>query len=120
MILTLLTILCVFLIGVSVLGGNSFRPVKNAVGVVVTPIQKGLSQLGSFLGSLTENVSSASQLRADNEALQAQVDTLTAENSKLVLDKEELSRLRELLDLSETYDDYETTGAHVISKDSGN
>ena len=119
-ILTLLTIVCAVLIGASFLGSSTLKPLKNAVGVVVTPIQSGISQLGNFLGSLTENVSSAGDLRSENEALQEQVDILTAENSQLVLDKEELSRLRELLDLADTYDDYETTGAHVISKDSGN
>lgn len=119
-ILTLLTILCVFLIGVSIVNGSAFSPVRNIVGVIVMPVQKGINQLGRYLGSITENVSSSSELRAENEALKEQLDTLTAENSKLVLDKEELSRLRELLELSETYADYKTTGAHVISKDSGN
>ena len=119
-ILTLLTILCVFLIGVSIVNGSAFSPVRNIVGVIVMPVQKGINQLGRYLGSITENVSSSSELRAENEALKEQLDTLTAENSKLVLDKEELSRLRELLELSETYADYKTTGVHVISKDSGN
>ena len=119
-VLILLTILCAVLIGASLLGSNTLKPVKNAVGLIVTPVQRGISQLGEYLGSLTENVSSASQLRAENEALKQQVDTLTAENSQLVLDKEELSRLRELVDLADTYAEYETIGAHVISKDSGN
>ena len=48
------------------------------------------------------------------------MDTLTAENSQLVLDKEELTRLRELFDLSGQYADYDQVGARVISKDSGN
>ena len=119
-VLILLTVLCAVLIGASLLGSNTLKPVKNAVGIVVTPVQRGISMLGEYLGSLTENVSSASQLRAENEALKQQVDTLTAENSQLVLDKEELSRLRELVDLADTYAEYETIGAHVISKDSGN
>ena len=48
------------------------------------------------------------------------MDTLTAENSKLVLDKEELERLQELLDLKEEYSEYDSVGARVISKGSGN
>ena len=48
------------------------------------------------------------------------MDQLTAENSQLVLDQEELDRLRELFDLSGQYSDYEQIGARVIAKDSGN
>ena len=45
---------------------------------------------------------------------------MTEENTQLVQDKEELTRLRELLSLDEQYDDYEKVGARVIAKESGN
>ena len=48
------------------------------------------------------------------------MDTLTEENSQLVQDKEELTRLRELYDLDQQYTDYEKVGARVIAKESGN
>ena len=116
----LFSVLCAFLIIVSLIGPESTGVVHRAAGVVMTPIQKGINTFGGWLGSITENFRDAAALREENEELRERVDTLTAENSQLVLDKEELSRLRELVDLSKTYEDYETIGAHVISKDSGN
>ena len=114
-----LSAVCVFLIAVSLIGsGNSV--VHRMTAVVVTPLQKGINTFGGWLGALTNNFADSASMRAENEELKAQVDTLTAENSQLVLDKAELTRLRDLLGLSETYTDYEMVGAHVISKDSGN
>ncbi len=119
-VIILLSILCALLIIVSLTGQETTGVVHQAAGVIVTPIQKGINTFGSWLGSITENFRDSAALRVENEELKARVDTLTSENSQLVLDKEELSRLRELVQLSDTYADYETIGAHVISKDSGN
>lgn len=118
--LTLLSIFCIALIAVSFLKEFVISPVRGATGILVTPIQKGMNGIGSWISSLTVNFSDAASLREENAALQEKVDTLTAENSQLVLEKEELSRLRQLLELSEQYSDYEKVGARVISKDSGN
>ena len=118
--LTLLSIFCIALIAVSFLKESVISPVRGATGILVTPIQKGRNGIGSWISSLTVNFSDAASLREENAALQEKVDTLTAENSQLVLEKEELSRLRQLLELSEQYSDYEKVGARVISKDSGN
>ncbi len=118
--ITILTVVCVVLIGISVLNESITGPVRSVTGLITTPIQKGISTFGEWLTHVTVNLSDTSSLREENEALQKQVDTLTAENSQLLLNKEELERLRELLALSEQYADYETVGAHVISKDAGN
>ncbi len=119
-ILTFLSVVCAALIALSVFQDRLPSAVRNVTAVVTVPVQKGLYSFGTWITGLSGNFTDASVLREENEALQAQVDTLTAENSQLVLDKEELSRLRELLDLADTYSEYETIGAHVISKDSGN
>ena len=118
--LILLSILCIALIAVSFLKESAVSPVRQATGIFITPVQKGINGLGSWISGLTVNFSDAASLREENAALQEKVDTLTAENSQLVLEKEELSRLRQLLELSEQYNDYEKVGARVISKDSGN
>ena len=118
--ITMLSILCVLLIGISVLNDRITGPVRSITGMITTPIQKGISGFGQWLSQVTENLSDTSSMREENETLKKQVDTLTAENSQLLLDKEELERLRKLLELSEQYADYETVGAHVISKDAGN
>lgn len=119
-LITILTIICVILIGVSLLRPGTAAPVRSVTGIIVTPVQKGISVLGHWLSGFNGNLADVNMLRDENEQLREQVDTLMAENSQLVLDKEELDRLRVLLDLADEYSDYETVGAHVISKDAGN
>lgn len=115
-----LSILCTGLIAVSFVESDAVSPIRQASGFVITPIQKGINGFGSWLSGLTDNFEDAVSLRKENEELQAKVDTLTEENTQLVQDKEELTRLRELLSLDEQYDDYEKVGARVIAKESGN
>ncbi len=118
--LIILSLICIALIIVSIVGSRAVSPVTGITGMIVTPIQKGMNKLGAFLSGFSENMTDAAALREENAQLQVQVDSLTAENSKLVLNKEELDRLQELLALKEQYTDYDTVGAHVISKGSGN
>ena len=118
--LIILSLICIVLIGISIIGSSVTSPVTGFTGMIITPIQKGMNQLGAFLSGFSSNMTDAAQLREENTQLQNQVDTLKAENSKLVLNKEELNRLQELLELKEQYSDYDAIGAHVISKGSGN
>ncbi|MCR5161229.1 MAG: rod shape-determining protein MreC [Lachnospiraceae bacterium] len=119
-LITVLTIICIVLISVTLLRPGTAAPVRSVTGIIVTPVQKGISVLGHWLSGFNGNLADVNMLREENEQLKEQVDTLMAENSQLVLDKEELDRLRVLLDLADEYSDYEKVGAHVISKDSGN
>ena len=118
--LIILSLICIALIVISIVGSSAVSPVTGFTGMVITPIQKGMNQLGAFLSGFSSNMTDAAALREENAQLQNQVDTLKAENSKLVLNKEELNRLQSLLELKEQYTDYDTVGAHVISKGSGN
>lgn len=115
-----LTVFCAALITLSIVFPEGTGPVSSAVKLVVTPLQKSMNSFGNYLSGLSSNLESSASLKEENKALQEKVDTLTAENSKLVLDKEELERLQTLLDLKNEYSDYDTVGANVISKDSGN
>ena len=118
--LIILSLICIVLIAISIMGSSAASPVTGFTGMIITPIQKGMNQLGVFLSGFSANMTDAAALREENVQLQNQVDTLKAENSKLVLNKEELNRLQNLLELKEQYTDYDTVGAHVISKGSGN
>ena len=119
-VITILSLLCIAMVAVSVIDPAVTGPVYTVTGFVINPIRKGISSLGKMITNLTDNLTDSAAVRSENEALHEQVDTLTQENSQLLLDKEELERLRELLDLSERYADYPTVGAHVISRDAGN
>lgn len=118
--LVILSLICIVLIGISIVGSQAASPVTGFTGMIITPIQKGMNQFGAFLSGFSDNMTDAATLREENAQLQTQVDNLKAENSKLVLNKEELNRLQDLLELKEQYTDYDTVGAHVISKGSGN
>lgn len=115
-----LSIFCAALIVVSFLDNDIVSPVKQVSGFLITPIQKGINGFGSWLSGLTDNFDDAVTLRAENEELQARVDSLTEENSRLIQDREELLRLRELFDLDAQYDEYEKVGARIIARESGN
>ena len=115
-----LSIFCVLLIVVSFLDSSATAPVKQVSGFIITPVQKGINGFGSWLSGLTDNFEDAENLRTENKELKEKVDTLTAENSQLIQDREELLRLRELYDLDKQYDDYEKVGARIIAKESGN
>lgn len=118
--LVILSLICIALITISIIGARTVSPVTGFTGMIITPIQNGMNQLGTFLSGFSENLTDAATLREENAQLQVQVDSLKAENSKLVLNKEELNRLQNLLELKEQYTDYDTVGAHIISKGSGN
>lgn len=119
-LLIVLSVLCTALILVSFVDSDLVAPVKQVSGFLITPIQKGINGFGSWLSGLTENFDDAVSLRAENEELQARVDSLTEENTQLLQDREELLRLRELFELDEQYDEYEKVGARIIAKESGN
>ena len=118
--ITILSAMCILLIAVSLIDPAVAGPFYTVTGIVVNPMRKGLSAFGEWVVSLSENMTDASSLREENSALHQQIDQLTAQNSQLLLDREELKRLRKLLDLSEQYSDYDTVGARVISKNTGN
>ena len=56
----------------------------------------------------------------ENQALQEQVDDLTAQNSQLTQDLDELDRLQELYALDQQYSEYDKVAAEVIAMDDEN
>lgn len=114
-----LSVLCIFMIGITSINGKLLNPLRSAVGYVLVPIQTGINTVG---GSIYREVSNVKKLRtalADNEKLQAQVDELTEENTKLRSEQLELERLRSLYELDLQYTQYQKVGARIIAKDSG-
>ena len=116
----MLSVICILLMGINAIESSVTQPLRHLSAFIVVPVQTGITRLGSWISSMTGNLSDVTTLREENQQLKERVDTLTAENSQLVLDKEELQRLRELLTLADDYADYPTVGARVISRGSGN
>jgi rod shape-determining protein MreC len=61
-----------------------------------------------------DSLKKLSEVMAENEELQKQVDSLTSELNTIILEQYELDNLRELYDLDQKYPGYEKVAANVI------
>ncbi len=119
-LLFILTIICAGTI-ILTFNTNIFSGSLNTVvGYVVIPFQNGISSVGGWLSNRSEELVQIRSLLAENEALRAQIDDLTIENTILQQDRYELTNLRELYQLDSQYEGYEKMGARIIAKDTGN
>ena len=119
-LLLILTILCTLLMLVT-FGTDVFnRPLNTAVGYVVVPFQQGIAKLGGWLSNRSEELVQIRSLLEENARLKEEIAALKEENVLLQQDKYELTSLRELIDLSDRYGEYNKVGARIISRDSGN
>ena len=117
LILFFLSLFCGIMIIVSFALEFTDSPVKDVVGVVLTPIQSGINHVGGWFSGKMDYFEDNLKLAAQNEELQSQVDQLNVENTQLLQDKDELNSLRDLYELDHKYETYEKVGARVISKD---
>ena len=117
LILFFLSLFCGIMIIASFALEFTNSPLKDAVGVVLTPIQSGINQAGGWFSGKMDYFEDNLKLVAQNEELQSQVDQLTVENTQLLQDKDELNSLRDLYELDHKYETYEKVGARVIAKD---
>lgn len=118
-ILIILTAFCFAMILLSFTTDMGRGPLKYIAGYVITPIQNGVNTVGNWIADKGAYFQSSQDLVTENRDLQAKVDSLTAENSQLQQEKEELDRLRKLYELDEQYD-YEKVGARIIANETGN
>jgi rod shape-determining protein MreC len=100
--------------------GEKLSPVKEAVGSVITPMQRGINTVGTSISDRMESFQKINDLLKENKKLKDQVDSLSNENQILIQDKSELDSLRELYKLDKKYADYPKVAARVISKESNN
>ena len=117
LILFFLSLFCGIMIIASFALEFTNSPLKDAVGVVLTPIQSGINQVGGWFSGKMDYFEDNLKLVSENEELKSQVDQLTVENTQLLQDKDELNSLRDLYELDHKYETYEKVGARVIAKD---
>ena len=116
----IMTVICIGLIGLAASSRFSFAPLQQGAGYVISPFQKGINVMGSWLRDQTSGFQDAKKLQKENEELEEKVASLTEENNKLLEDQEELHRLTKLYVLDQDYTQYDKVAAQVISKDPGN
>ncbi len=114
-----LTLLCVFLIGVSSLREGIMDPLRTGVGYLLVPIQSGVNAVGAGIYKDLTDYGKLKTALSEKEELERRVGELIEENNRLQAGQQELNRLRELYQLDQEYMQYETIGARVIAKDSG-
>lgn len=119
-LLFVLTCLCTVLMALTFSTDVFNQPLNTAVGYVVVPFQQGISKVGSWLSGRKDELVQIRQLLEENVRLQQQLDEVLLENTQLQQEKAELSRLRELYQLDNQYDEYHKVGARIIARDSGN
>ena len=119
-ILLILTMVCLLLIGASVAFEEVLTPLRFITGVTITPMQKGINAVGSWVTDKIDMLADIRDLQAENEELRSQLDAYQSENKMIMSDTNELNDLRKLYELDSRYPDYEKVAANVISKDSGN
>ena len=113
-----LTILCVFMIAVTSIRGSLLNPLRNAVGALLVPIQSGINAVG---GGIYKEVSAMTELRqalSENEKLQAQVDELTEENTRLRSEEQEYQDSGSFTSWIRIIWSTNKVGARIIAKDS--
>lgn len=118
-VLLILIVICGLLLGIERFT-DSKGPLSLVGNYTIVPMQKGISYVGRFLSDLTDNFKTMDELKAENEELQAKVDDLTIDNTRLRQEQYELERLQELYKLDQNYADYEKVGAHVIANNGTN
>lgn len=113
-ILIALTAICLIFISTSFFTDKLVAPLRDAVSMVVVPLQKGMNNLGLWTYDKYTTLQEISVVLDENKELKGKVDDLTEENNQLRQDTYELSRLRELYELDEKYPGYTKVGARII------
>lgn len=115
-----LSVLCLILIFISFKYSEAVAPAKTLVGRVMTPMQKGINEVGSFIHSKVELFNSVEDLTEENNTLKEEINQLKQDNNNLLQDKYELETYRKLYKLDQDYKSYPKVAAHVISRDPNN
>lgn len=113
-ILIALTAICLIFISTSFFTDKLVAPLRDAVSMVVVPLQKGMNNLGLWTYDKYTTLQEISVVLDENKELKSKVDDLTEEKNQLRQDTYELSRLRELYELDEKYPGYTKVGARII------
>ena len=93
-------------------------PVRNVVGSVLVPVQKGLNYTGTSAYNWVIELRNLDIAYRENRNLRERIAALEEENNRLTSDTLELRRLRELYSLDQNYMQYPKVAARVIAKDS--
>jgi len=107
--------MCFVLMIITYIGKGVIDPVKDYVNVLLVPVEKGVNTVGVSVAKTIDEFYHLKNVSKENEELKQQIKDLSDENNKLLNNKEELYRLRDLYVLDEQYD-YPKVAARVIGR----
>ncbi|MGP1611880.1 MAG: rod shape-determining protein MreC [Catonella sp.] len=116
----ILAVLCMVLLVASYRFSDKLGPVKTVAGDLITPMQVGINEVGSYFTAKLDYLKNVDDLLAKNKELTEKLDKVNYENKLLIQGKYELDDFRKLYNLDQTYADYPKVAARVISKDTNN
>ena len=115
-----LALVCFVLVVLSFRFSDSFVSVKTTVGNAVTPMQKGINTVGTYLTDKLDYLTAKGDLIEENKALKARIDELSYDNKILAGENSNLENYRELYKLDQKYPEYPKVAATVVSRDGNN
>lgn len=118
-ILAIVTVVVLILMAVSTVSGDKAGFAGDAVGTVMTPVQKVFRSMGSATGNFFGRFRTNAHYREENEGLRARITELEEQTRELDTLKSENERLRGLLSFQEGHGEYDMIGARVVAKDPG-
>ncbi|MBN2794894.1 MAG: rod shape-determining protein MreC [Clostridia bacterium] len=116
-------IMIIAIMGLTMGGRERVTFVENVVGRIVTPIQKGVYNVGKFIGDKIDPIISIWELEDENKTLLAENERLNQALIEAQLTEEEYEDLNELKSVLNYVDDMRIDSyitANIIGKDTGN
>lgn len=120
LILIGVTALLILIMALSTIPALKPNIVSNAVGVIISPVQKVISKTINSTQGFFSFIFNMEKYQTENEELKSKVAFLEKEIRETEELKKENTRLRSMLDMRERTVEYETETAEVIAKDAGN
>ncbi len=120
LLLVILTFICVIFAFVGLVFNIGGGPLSTIAGFVFVPMQSGLNNVGNFALKKVNNFKTLKEVLEENEQLQKQVDDLTTQLTVSNLEKYEIDTYRELLELDESFPNYEKVAANIVANDANN
>lgn len=94
--------------------------ISNALGVVVVPTQRALTNSSQFVANFFTYIGDINRLIAENERLSVEVEGMLLELSRLSRLEADNLELTALLEMSQRYPQFEHIGAAIISRSNNN
>lgn len=115
-----MVLIAFFTMALSAAREGELNPVENVTGIVVSSLQKTFTHIRVNLSSVTAYLTDFKKLTEENEALKEERAGLKEKLREYDKMKDENERLKGLLELKETRQDFTFVEAEIISRDVSN